>query len=115
MTTRVGVILTALAQARTPIRAARRSSGATRAPPPSSLILRGVPRAKGPAHHRAGRLPAGDLPEPGAVVHGLRAEEHDVWVAPFVPVHWIRFHEPGTPRPGVVHGRAEHPLRQAPP
>src|SRR5574341_438078 len=70
-------------------------------------------RASGPkrlAHHWPGGPPPGHFSEPGAVVHGLRAEEHEIRVASLVLVHRIGLHEAGAARPCVVHGCPEHPL-----
>ena len=66
------------------------------------------------AHHRTRGSTPGHFPEPGAVVHGLRTEEHVIRVASSVLVHRIGLQEAGAARAGVVHGCPEHPLGQAP-
>src|SRR6266702_6538896 len=91
--------------------------GTHRTTRPGSSGSRSRSRASGPkrlAHHWPGGPPPGHFPEPGAVVHGLRSEEHEIRVASFVLVHRIGLHEASTAPACVVHGCPEHPLSQAP-
>jgi hypothetical protein len=66
--------------------------------------------AKRLAHHGPGGLPPGHLAESGAVVDGLRAEEHVIRVTALVLVHRIRLDEASAARTRVVHGGLEHAL-----